>query len=256
MVARRPRRATLAGCTVSSETTEHEAYRAASHNPTALRGGKKQPLPSGRSSSRRHGPPTACRDRQPGADVPAVSAAGTGPSRPARRMNGGGPGPPSMPRSSRSPDVRENVLSGRVENPVEHPARDVGKDPVEANYSGPRKLDHQLSYSGGPGKGSDGRQAQNHTPAFKAQVALAAVKADHTVNERAAQHGVHPTLIPHLEEATARRRRGRVRQRRARRGRGGRRGPEGRAVRADRPTQDGAGVVEKSHPLRLTRGGR
>lgn len=34
-----------------------------------------------------------------------------------------------------------------------------------------------------------------HTPAFKAQVALAAVRGDRTVNELAAHHGVHPTLI-------------------------------------------------------------
>ena len=34
-----------------------------------------------------------------------------------------------------------------------------------------------------------------HTAAFKAQVALAAVKGDKTVNELASQHGVHPTLI-------------------------------------------------------------
>ena len=34
-----------------------------------------------------------------------------------------------------------------------------------------------------------------HTAAFKAQVALAAVKGDKTVNELAAQFGVHPTLI-------------------------------------------------------------
>lgn len=36
---------------------------------------------------------------------------------------------------------------------------------------------------------------KSHTPAFKAQVALAAVKGDRTVNELAAQYGVHPTLI-------------------------------------------------------------
>ena len=36
---------------------------------------------------------------------------------------------------------------------------------------------------------------QRHTAAFKAQVALAAVKGDKTVNELAAQFGVHPTLI-------------------------------------------------------------
>ena len=36
---------------------------------------------------------------------------------------------------------------------------------------------------------------KTHTAAFKAQVALAAVKGDKTVNELAAQFGVHPTLI-------------------------------------------------------------
>src|SRR3954449_7024093 len=36
---------------------------------------------------------------------------------------------------------------------------------------------------------------KHHAAAFKAQVALAALKTDRTVNELAAQHGVHPTLI-------------------------------------------------------------
>jgi putative transposase len=36
---------------------------------------------------------------------------------------------------------------------------------------------------------------KQHSAAFKAQVALAAVKADKTVNELAQQHAVHPTLI-------------------------------------------------------------
>jgi transposase len=36
---------------------------------------------------------------------------------------------------------------------------------------------------------------KRHTAAFKAQVALAALKGDRTVNELAGQHGVHPTLI-------------------------------------------------------------
>jgi transposase len=34
-----------------------------------------------------------------------------------------------------------------------------------------------------------------HTPAFKAQVALATLKGDRTVNELASRYGVHPTLI-------------------------------------------------------------
>ena len=36
---------------------------------------------------------------------------------------------------------------------------------------------------------------KQHPPAFKAQVALAAVKGDKTVNELASRYGVHPTLI-------------------------------------------------------------
>ena len=36
---------------------------------------------------------------------------------------------------------------------------------------------------------------KQHTAAFKAQVALAALKGDKTINEVAAQFGVHPTLI-------------------------------------------------------------
>ncbi len=36
---------------------------------------------------------------------------------------------------------------------------------------------------------------KHHTAAFKAQVALAAVRGDRTVNELAGQFGVHPTLI-------------------------------------------------------------
>ena len=36
---------------------------------------------------------------------------------------------------------------------------------------------------------------KQHTAAFKAQVALAALKGDKTVNELAGQYGVHPTLI-------------------------------------------------------------
>jgi transposase-like protein len=36
---------------------------------------------------------------------------------------------------------------------------------------------------------------KQYLAAFKAQVALAALKSDRTVNELAAQHVVHPTLI-------------------------------------------------------------
>jgi transposase-like protein len=40
-----------------------------------------------------------------------------------------------------------------------------------------------------------GAKRKSHSAAVKAQVALAAVKGDRTVNELAAQYGVHPTLI-------------------------------------------------------------
>ena len=39
------------------------------------------------------------------------------------------------------------------------------------------------------------RKRKSHTAAFKAQVALAAVKGDKTINELASLHGVHPTMI-------------------------------------------------------------
>jgi transposase-like protein len=40
-----------------------------------------------------------------------------------------------------------------------------------------------------------GRKRKSHTAAFKAQVAVAAVKGDKTIAELAGLHGVHPTLI-------------------------------------------------------------
>ena len=39
------------------------------------------------------------------------------------------------------------------------------------------------------------RKRKSHSSSFKAQVALAAVKGDRTINELASQFGVHPTLI-------------------------------------------------------------
>ena len=51
-----------------------------------------------------------------------------------------------------------------------------------------------------------------HSPAFKAQVALAAHKGDKTINELAGHYSVHPTLIHWLEEAPRGRGRGTLRR--------------------------------------------
>jgi transposase-like protein len=45
------------------------------------------------------------------------------------------------------------------------------------------------------------RQRKSYTAAFKAQVALAALKGDRTANELAAQHQIHPTLVSNWKQA-------------------------------------------------------
>jgi transposase-like protein len=40
-----------------------------------------------------------------------------------------------------------------------------------------------------------GRKRSKHAASFKAQVALAALKEDRTVNELASKYSVHPTLV-------------------------------------------------------------
>ena len=39
------------------------------------------------------------------------------------------------------------------------------------------------------------RIAKKHSPEFKAKVALAAIKGDHTIAELSAQYSVHPSVI-------------------------------------------------------------
>jgi transposase-like protein len=45
------------------------------------------------------------------------------------------------------------------------------------------------------------RQKRSYTAAFKAQVALAALKGESTANELAAKHGIHPTLVSNWKKA-------------------------------------------------------
>jgi len=45
------------------------------------------------------------------------------------------------------------------------------------------------------------RQRKTYSAAFKARVALAALKGDSTANELAATHQIHPTLISNSKEA-------------------------------------------------------
>ena len=67
---------------------------------------------------------------------------------------------------------------------------------------------------------------KQHTAAFKAQVALAALKGDRTVNELAGQFGVHPTLIHAWKKQLLAGAESRLRQRRE-----GRRRPTPRPAR-------------------------
>jgi len=45
------------------------------------------------------------------------------------------------------------------------------------------------------------RQKRSYSAAFKAQVALAALRGDSTANELAAKHGIHPTLVSNWKKA-------------------------------------------------------
>jgi transposase-like protein len=45
------------------------------------------------------------------------------------------------------------------------------------------------------------KKRQQHPPAFKAKVALAALKNEETISELAARFGVHPTLINKWKQA-------------------------------------------------------
>jgi putative transposase len=45
------------------------------------------------------------------------------------------------------------------------------------------------------------RPRKSYSPAFKARIALAALKGDNTANELAAQHQIHPTLISNWKKA-------------------------------------------------------
>jgi putative transposase len=45
------------------------------------------------------------------------------------------------------------------------------------------------------------RQKRSYTAAFKAQIALAALRGDSTANELAAKHQIHPTLVSNWKKA-------------------------------------------------------
>ena len=75
--------------------------------------------------------------------------------------------------------------------------------------SGPQKLDSRISYCWLSKKGVImARKRKSHTAAFKAQVALAAVKGDKTISELARLHGVHPTMIHAWKKQLVEQRRG------------------------------------------------
>jgi hypothetical protein len=82
------------------------------------------------------------------------------------------------------------------------------------------------------------RKRKSYQAGFKAQVALAALKEDRTVNELASKFKRAPDADPRVEEATA----GWSREHLCRRGQDRFEGHGGPPVRADRSAQDGAGV--------------
>ena len=45
------------------------------------------------------------------------------------------------------------------------------------------------------------RQRKSYSAAFKARIALAALRGDSTANELAAQHQIHPTLVSNWKQA-------------------------------------------------------
>jgi transposase-like protein len=45
------------------------------------------------------------------------------------------------------------------------------------------------------------RQRKTYSAAFKARIALAALKGDSTANELATQHQIHPTLVSNWKQA-------------------------------------------------------
>ncbi len=121
------------------------------------------------------------------------------------------------------------------------------------HYSGPRKLDHRVSYSYGPGKGNcDGKTEAAHGVVQGSGGGWRQSKATGPSNELAGHYGVHPTLIHGWKKHLLAGAESGVRQRGQRRRRPRRRSPGG-VVRADRPAQDdGAGVDQKkSCRLRL-----
>jgi transposase-like protein len=85
-----------------------------------------------------------------------------------------------------------------------------------------------------------------HTAAFKAKVALAAVKELQTVSQLASTHGVHPTQIHQWKRQLLQGAEG-VFAGGAGRKRSGAEGGVlgGRVVRADRAVEDGTGMAQK-----------
>src|SRR4051812_29174940 len=90
--------------------------------------------------------------------------------------------------------IKRKMSNWRKKRPEHRNYPQPRKQFKDAIYSGPQESDHRLSYSGGPVQGvTMATKRKVHTPAFKAQLALAALKGDRTVNELAGHHGVHPT---------------------------------------------------------------
>ena len=85
---------------------------------------------------------------------------------------------------------------------------------------------------------------RTHTPAFKAQVALAAIKGDRTISQIAAHFHIHVNLVAHWKKQLLARSGQHLHARRQGFA-AARRRQAGRTLRTDRAAPSGAGLREK-----------
>lgn len=90
---------------------------------------------------------------------------------------------------------------------------------------------------------------RTHRPEFKARVAMEAISGRKTIQEIAADHAIHPIQVSEWKKQLLEGRQRAVHQGQEDQGQEREPGQGGRAVSADRPVADGAGVAQKKSQL-------